>query len=87
MSRRDGVDRYTTAGLAGKQGEKIMARRRPHYLYRFSRCNGDGEFVVISDDPPKEVIAKYAGDDIQHDGTARIEDDATAFPCDRSLRA
>jgi hypothetical protein len=57
-----------------------------HYLYRFSKASGEGEFVVISDELESEVVQEYAGPGIEYDGRIKIADDATSFPCDRELR-
>lgn len=58
-----------------------------HKLYVFSNPGGGGEFVVISDWPPVDVIAEHTEAIVARlDKVLEIKGDATSFPCDRRLR-
>ena len=57
-----------------------------HRLYVFSEESGEGEFVVISEEPEQEVINEWTTGMIRLDEALDIDGSATSFPCDRALR-
>ena len=60
-----------------------------HKLYVFTDPSGEGEFVIISDEPEPEVIREYSDEDenLSCYKVLEIDGNADAFPCDRPLRA
>lgn len=57
-----------------------------HIIYQFSRTSGEGEFLVISEEPEAEVLEEFLTAGYQLDHTYTIHQDGTSLPCDRALR-
>ena len=57
----------------------------PHRIYQFSQKSREGEFLVISKEPPAEVIAEYRTNGVDLDHVYMIEGNGTGLPCDRAL--
>ena len=59
-----------------------------HYIYQFSRENGEGEFIVISDLPRAEVLDEWSEGvmfEYRLDNVYTIDEDAISLPCDCQL--